>query len=299
MKRLLVLVLCLCLCLGLSGCGSKEVENGKIKVAASIFPLYDFARQVVGERAEVTLLIDPATEVHSFEPTPTDIKTVYSADAFLYIGGESDTWAQRLIKDTKADVLALKSYVELISAEDDHEHKHSEYDEHIWTAPSNAIKMVDSICALLCELDPENAQYYRQNADRYNAQISDVKTQIEQVVEQSEGKFLLVADRFPFAYFVREFGLSYKAAFGGCANSSDISLKGMSELTDAVHEHNLKSAFYVELSNKSIANALSESTGVKLYELHSAHNVSADDFKSGITYVDIMKNNAEALRKGL
>ncbi len=294
MKRIIAVLLCLILSLCLVGCGQEDVKSEKISVVTTVFPVFDFARAVAGEQAEVSMLIAAGTEVHSFEPSPSDIKSVYGADAFLYIGGESDTWVNTLLDDARGDHKALIESADLIYENGDPIH-----DEHVWTSPKNAVKMVNAVCAVLCEVDPDNAEYYQKNTEVYCEKIDTVSAEIKAVVDQSDKKFILVADRFPFRYFTEEMGLSYKAAFGGCDASSDVSLKVMNELADTVKQKNLDTAYYVEMSNKSIANALKESTGVKLCELHSAHTVTADDFKSGVTYVDIMYRNLEALKKGL
>jgi zinc transport system substrate-binding protein len=261
-------------------------------------------RAVGGEAVDVKMLIDPGTEVHSFDPTPSDIAAVYNADLFVYIGGESEKWVDRVLRDVNVSSLIMMGQVKRI--EERHNHSHEDHnghdhenDEHIWTSPENALLMLEAICGALCELDPDNESLYRFNLDEYSGKIKELQTELHGIVRESKSRFILVADRFPFIYFTEEFGIDHKAAFGGCAVSNDISLKVMGELVREVNEHNCKSAFYTEMSNRSIADALSEHTGVKLYELHSAHNVTLDDFKSGVTYVDIMKRNIESLRKGM
>ncbi len=294
MKRIIAFIICAITLFCVSGCSSDGGKTQKIQITTTIFPVYDFARAVAGDKADIKMLIDPGTEVHAFEPSPSDIKSVYSAKAFFYIGGESDTWVQSMLNDVGGVSIALMEKVDRI-----YENGEPIHDEHIWTSPKNAVKMVNAICDTLCEVDPQNDKYYRKNTEDYCKKIGDVAAEIKEHIKKSDNKLILVADRFPFRYFTEEMGLSYKAAFGGCANSSDVSLKVMNELAETVRQNDLRSAYFVEMSNKNIANALSESTGVKLYELHSAHTVTADDFKSGVTYVDIMKRNFEAIKKGL
>lgn len=279
----------------LCGCGNtSRVNQGRLRVVVTVFPLYDFARQICGENAEITLLISAGTEVHSFDPTPADARAVSSADLFFSIGGESEAWAERLSSTSSAETLKLMESIDLL-----YEDGEEEYDEHIWTAPSNAAKMIDVMTAAIVKADGENAAEYEANAAAYKQEIAVVSAEIRQLVQSTENPFILVADRFPFKYFANEYGLSYKAAFGGCAASTDVSLKVMAELVDAVKTQGVKTAFYTEMSNRTVANALSEATGVKTAELHSAHNVTDDDFKAGVTYVEIMRRNALALREGL
>lgn len=293
MKRTvsLILIILLLLC----GCTKNQKEvNNKIKAVTTIYPLYDFVRAVGGDKVDITLLISAGTEIHSYEPTPSDMKALYNADLFFYIGGESDTWAKRILADTDIKAYSLMDSVNLIFEDGE-----DEYDEHIWTSSENAVLMLRKITSVFCDLDKENQEEYKNNCDKYCKKIENVSSDIRQTVENSKKKFILVADRFPFKYMANEYGIEYEAAFGGCASSTDISLKVMKRLVDTVNEENVKYAFCTELSNKNIARSLSEQTGVKILELHSAHNVTADDFNSGLTYVDIMKRNLSVLKKGL
>lgn len=295
MKNRITALLCVLLLLSLCGCGNNGVQDdGKLKIVTTVFPLYDFVRATGGERVDITLLIDPGTEVHSFDPTPSDAVAAAKADIFFCIGGESETWAEKLSDGIRGDTVKLMDSADLL-----YEDGEEEYDEHIWTSPANAVRMIEKICDTMCRKDLKNAEYYRENAAVYNKKIQNVSEKIRETVSKSKSRFILVADRFPFKYLADEYGLSYEAAFGGCASSTDISLKKMAELTDAVSRKNVRVAFYTELSNKAVANALAEATGVKIAELHSAHNVTVDDFKAGITYVDIMERNAKALKEGL
>ncbi len=290
MKRFFSLLLCLLL---LCGCAAKPVKTGKVQVVATIFPLYDFARAVGGENIELTLLVDPGTEVHAFDPAPSDMMAVQNADLFLYIGGESDTWVDALLSESRVPVLKLIDTVPTLNEDGE-----DEIDEHIWTSLCNAQLMISAIAERLSEIDPANAENYRQNAEVYNGQIKSVMDRIIEILKQSEQPFLLVADRFPLKYFTNDFGIPYEAAFGGCATSTDISLKTMTRLCETVRKRHLTCAFYTEMSSKNIANALQEETGVALFELQSGHNVTLKEFQRGVTYVDLMNANADALEKG-
>lgn len=292
MKRIVALLLCgLFLC----GCGGAEKsDNKKIGVVTTIFPIYDFVRAVGGEKIDIKLLIKPGMEIHSYDPVPSEIKSIYDADLFLYIGGESEAWVDKIIGDKKVNSKALIECADKLFEEGK-----KEYDEHIWTSPQNAEKMLDEILNRLIKTDPENSGFYTENHQNYVEKIKAVEAKTRSVAERCEAPFILVADRFPFRYFVDSYNIDYVAAADGCAISTDISLKTMARLIDTIREKNLKYAYYVEMSNKEIANSLAEQTGVKLLELHSAHNVTLEDFKNGITYVDIMERNYKALKEGM
>ncbi|MDO4608711.1 MAG: metal ABC transporter substrate-binding protein [Clostridia bacterium] len=296
MKRVFICILCLVL---LCGCGiTPKKDASKIKVVTTIFPLYDFARALGGDRAEVKMLIRPGTEVHSFDPLPSDMAAVYDCDLFLFIGGESDTWAKNLINDKKVNSLALINSVDTTHGHT-HSHEHSHPDEHIWTSPEMAVKMLDSICESFVKSDPQNAEFYRKNCEQYIGKINTADQKMKAVADKHNNPFIVVADRFPFAYFTHQYGIEYEAAFDGCAVSTDISLKTMSRLTSTIKQKNIKSVFCTEISNKNIANALHNELGVEVIELHSAHNVTLDDFNEGVTYVDILYRNIKALERGL
>lgn len=286
MKRLIPFFLCF-ICL-FAGCATVDTQKHKeINIVTTIFPIYDFVRAVGGENVDIKMLIDPGTEVHSFDPTPSDLAAVKNADCFFYIGGESDTW----VKSFDTDIKRAQPLIDCANETKIH-------DEHIWTSPFTAQKMVEKIAEVLSELDPENAEIYDKNAKEYNAEIKAVAERIESAVLRAQNPFLLIADRNPYLHFAESFAIEYKGAFGGCATSDDISVKTMAELIKTVEEKNLTCAFYTEMSNKNIADALADETGVKLYQLNSAHNVTKDEFSSGISYVDLMSENAKQLEKG-
>lgn len=292
MKRIIALLFC---ALVLCGCSSTQgKENEKVSVVTTIFPIYDFVRAVGGEKIDIKLLIKPGTEVHSYDPVPSEIKSIYNSDLFLYIGGESESWVDKIIGDKSVNFHKLIECVDLLFEEGK-----KEYDEHIWTSPENAEKMLDKILKELIETDPQNSEYYRENHSNYVDKIRETAKKTKTVVEGCQNQFILVADKFPFRYFAKSYNIDYVAAADGCAIGTDISLKTMTKLINTVREKNLKYVYYVEMSNKEIANSLAEQTGVKLLELHSAHNVTLDDFKNGVTYVDIMERNYMALKEGM
>ncbi len=295
MKRIIICFSCVIL---LCGCvyNTPNAHSKKTTVVTTIFPLYDFARAIGGDKIEIKMLIKPGSEVHSYDPLPSDMSEIYGSDLFLYIGGESDKWVDKLLGGTDINALSL---INEVSCGHTHSHGHNHADEHIWTSPQNAVSMLEKICESLSEIDTENSNVYRKNCDEYVEQINAADKQIFDIVSKCKNPFIVVADRYPFEYLTEHYGIDYEAAFDGCAVSTDISLKTMSQLTETIEERNIKTVFVTELSNQNIAKALNKQLGVEIVELHSAHNVSADDFSSGVTYVDIMYQNAKALERGI
>lgn len=295
MKKIFICLLCVVM---LCGCCkiSPQNHNEKLTIVTTIFPLYDFARQICGDKAEIKMLIKPGSEVHSYDPLPSDMASIYNSDLFLYIGGESDNWVENLLDDNDVNALAL---IDCIGHNAQHHHGHDHADEHIWTSPENAVLMIEKIYEDIIKVDDKNEDYYKKNCDEYIKKINTASQKIESTVSEYKNPFILVADRFPFVYLTKHYGIDYEAAFDGCAVSTDISMKTMSRLTKTIKSNGVKTVFVTELSNQNIANALKEELGVEIVELHSAHNVSRDDFNGGISYVDIMYRNGKALERGL
>ena len=292
----------------------KQTTNKIINIIGSSFPEYDFARAIVGDRANVTMLTPPGASVHSFEPSPNDIIRIQNADVFIYVGGESNAWVKRIldsIDTSNIRVIRLMDYVETmleeikegmeVEPEDDDEDSEDEheYDEHIWTSPKNAIRLIDEIYNIICEIDSANAVIYRDNAVKYKDELRKINDEITEIVSKAVRKIIVVADKFPFLYFVREYGLDYAAAFPGCSDQVDAGIKTILHLVKTVEDGKIPHIYHVELSNQSVASAISEQTGAGMLQLNSCHNLSKTDFEAGMTYLDLMRQNIENLKKGL
>lgn len=315
--------------------GGKEqnkVENEKISVVATIFPQYDFVRQIAGENVELKMLLKPGEETHSYEPTPQDIIAIQNSDLFIYVGGENDTWVEDILEsmpDNGRKTLKLVDCVDTVEEEhvegmkeerghdhddhDDHDedeadheehgqedtHSVHEIDEHVWTSPVNAVKIVEQIKEELCELDPENASVYEENAEAYVAQLNELDQEFQDVVDHSKRKLMIFGDRFPFRYFAEAYGLDYYAAFSGCASDTEPSAATMAFLINKVQDENIKTVLKMELSNENIAKAIAEATNADVKEFYSCHNLTAEQFADGETYLSLMEKNVETLREVL
>lgn len=284
---------------------AQACAEGRLRVVATDFPCYDFARQVAGDRAEVTMLLKPGTEAHAYDPSPADILSIGDADLFVYIGGESDAWADGILAGFDGDGPATLRMMDAVTPIEeaaearDHAHDGPEYDEHIWTSPRNAEAMVDAVAAALCKIDPDGAEAYRANAGAYRAQIEAIDAEIAGIVEASATKELVFADRFPFLYFVRAYGLDYVAAFPSCTADTEPTPQTILALINAVEEKGLPAVYTIELSTQAVARTVAEETGAKILTLHSMQTVSQAEFEAGETYVSLMQKNVEALREGL
>ncbi|MBE6963139.1 MAG: zinc ABC transporter substrate-binding protein [Ruminococcaceae bacterium] len=309
MKKTVLMLLCIVLCL--SGCAEQKApqEPDTLQIVTTIFPAYDFARAAAGEGVEVTLLLPPGTESHSYEPTPADIMAVQSCDLFICLGGESDTWVETILSavEPKGEVLRMVDCVELLPEEHDHgeaEHDHDHslgavvgMDEHVWTAPGNAAEITRKIGERLAALDGINEVQYRKNAADYAEKLAALDDAFEAFFSAQPDKTVVFGDRFPLRYFAEAYDLDYYAAFPSCSTQTEPSAATIAFLTEKVREENIKTVWYIEFSNHLVADSIAEAAGVKTAMFHTCHNVSAQEIEAGATYLSLMEGNLEALRE--
>ncbi|HEY9574588.1 MAG TPA: metal ABC transporter substrate-binding protein [Lachnospiraceae bacterium] len=342
----------------------QKEDDGKLSIVCTNFAEYDFARQIAGDKADLTLLLKPGAESHSYEPTPQDIMTIQESDIFMYVGGDSDEWVEEVLEsmDTShMQVFKLMDSVELMEEtivegmqEDDHDHDHedadhekkeehdhedadhekeddhedadhekeddhdhedadhekeehdhdhgegsAEMDEHVWTSPVNAIKIVEDLSSEIVRLDSENKSVYEENTKKYVEELKALDKSFRDLIAGAARKEIIVGDRFPFAYFCKEYGLTYYAAFPGCSTDTDADASTVAFLIDKVKSDKIPVVFHIELSNEQMANSIAEATGAKSELLNAVHNISDSDFKAGVTYIDLMNHNVEVLKEAL
>lgn len=331
MKKLLACALAASVAIfGLTACSNQDKADAhKLKIVTTNFAEYDFARQITGDKADVKMLLKPGAESHSYEPSPQDIKTIQDSDLFVYVGGDSDEWVGDILEsiDKKPNTFKLMDAVDLMEEEvkegmvheheheehadkheehaDKHEHEHEEHadepemDEHVWTSPVNAIKIVEKMSAEIIKLDPNNADTYKKNTEEYIKKLQKLDGEFREVVKNGKRKEIVVGDRFPFLYFVKEYGIEYYAAFPGCSKDTDTNPATIAFLTEKVKEDNIPVVFHIELSNEQMSKAIAEATGAKSELLNAVHNISDEDFKKGVTYIDLMEHNVEVLKEAL
>lgn len=303
MKRLIAILLCLCLMLcGCTAEPEKPHDETKLQIVCTSFPAYDFAREIADDRAELTLLIKPGSEVHSYEPTPKDMIRIQESDLFICNGGESEQWAETLITP-KLNTIYMMDCVDTVEESTDGiynaEDGEPELDEHVWTSPLNAIKISEEICNALCKLDTDNAEAYKTNFAAYKAQLMALDREFRQVIKNSGKHTLVFADRFPMRYFALEYGLDCYAAFPGCSSETEPSAKTVAYLIDRVREDKIPAVLYMEFSNQKMADVICEDTGCRKLPFYSAHSVSAEQFEQGVSYLDLMRINLNSLKEAL
>ena len=303
MKRLIAALLCLCLMLcGCTAQPEKPHDETKLQIVCTSFPAYDFAREIAGDRAELTLLIKPGSEVHSYEPTPKDMIRIQESDLFICNGGESEQWAKTLVTP-ELNTIYMMGCVDTVEESADGiynaEDGEPELDEHVWTSPLNAIKISEEICNALCKLDTNNAEEYKMNFAAYKAQLMALDREFRQVIKNSGKHTLVFADRFPMRYFALEYGLDCYAAFPGCSSETEPSAKTVAYLIDRVREDKIPAVLYMEFSNQKMADVICEDTGCKKLPFYSAHSVSAEQFEQGVSYLDLMRINLNSLKEAL
>lgn len=287
-----------------------DAENDKIIIVGTVFPHFEFARVVGGERCEVQMLMPPGSDSHSYSgDTPADILKIARSNLFIYTGGESDEkWVgdvmRRIEKSGKAPLtLSLcdicptfaESGEGIIEAEDEP----GEADEHVWTSPKNAALIVNAIRDTLCGIDPDGSDYYTSNAEEYTKKLEKLDSEFAAIAESTECKTLVFADRFPFLYFAKEYGFGCCAAFQGCASQTEPSPTTIVQLCDIINRNGLHCVFYTETSQSSVPKVISKATGAEPIMLHSCHTVTEKQLKNGVSYLGLMEENLEKLKEAL
>lgn len=331
MKKNFALILICTLCLALCACGQQAQApetDGGVNIVATVFPAYDFARQIAGDDGNVTLLIPPGSEVHSYEPTPQDIIRIQNCDLLVCNGGESEAWLDEILggMDREIPAVVMLDCVDALTEEvkegmqvhghdhghddhdhdehdghdhDDHEEHEEEYDEHVWTSPVNAQLICRAISAALCEADPAHASDYTARCTDYCAELQALDADFRSVIANAKRHTLIFADRFPVRYFVEEYGLDYFAAFPGCADDAEPSARTVAFLIDRVREEQAPAVLYIEFSNQKMADIVCEDTGCGKLLFNSCHNVTADQLRGGVTYLELMRGNLETVKEAL
>ncbi len=303
----------------LAGCGSADAadvsvsdKGGSISIITTTFPVYDWLRNVTeGTGAEVTILEDSGADLHNFQPTAEDIVKIKSGDLFVYIGGESDEWAEKLLEEDPSiysinllDALGDKAKMEedVEGAEAEEEEEEEEYDEHIWLSLRNAKICCNSISEALCNIDPDNKDAYTTNSETYEHKLEALDLQYKNMAGQAKTNTLLFADRYPFMYMADDYGLKCYAAFSGCSAETEASFETITFLAGKVDENSLDHIAVLEGSDCRIADTIldnAEKKNVSVVVLDSMQNITRNDIDDGRTYLGIMEDNLLSLETAL
>ncbi len=299
MKKIYFLLLLICIIF--TGCTDSTLNNddgGKLSVVTTVFPAYDFANAVYGDKANVELLLPPGTEAHSYEPSPKDIIKIQNCNLFIYNGGTSDVWVDNILNslDKKPKTLKMMEYSSVI----EHNHEQNEgHDEHIWLNIKNAVSVINAIYDEAVLTDADNKEYYTTNTETYCEKLSELDLMFKNLSNDAVNKTLVFADRFPAIYFTEGYGFEYLSAFDGCADKAEPGSAKIAELIKSVEQNNIDTVFYIEFSNQKVADSVCEATGAEKKLFHSCHSISADELKSGVTYYSLMQSNYNTLSEVL
>jgi len=282
-----------------SGCIYEEKEE-KLTIVTTLFPQYDFSRAIVGDKARVILLLPPGMESHNYEPGVEDIKKIAESDLFIYTGAIMEPWAESIIAsvEIKGKIVDASENIKLCTHEhmSGEHHHHDNLDPHIWSSPENAMVMVENIVNALCVADPQNGDFYRENAKKYLEELEMLHNELTLLGEECEDIVLCHGGKFAMTY-LENYGFDFLAAYDSCATSQEPSVMRVKEIIDKINEQKLKGVFCEELSSGRVAQTIGEETGVPVYLLHSCHNLSKDELLRGETYLTLMKSNIENIKK--
>ena len=297
----------------LSGC-AKSRQSDKLLVIATLFPQYDFAKQIAKDKADVRLLISPGVEAHSYEPAPRDIADIKKAGIFIYTNKQMEPWIAKLTELIKNDpVIAAEAGAGIIPEPEKHDdghentsekenkitHNHGSADPHIWVDPVFAQKMTNNILAAFVKADPENKSFYTANAEAYKKELNKLHADFEKFFRTVKNKTIIHGGHFAFGYFTTRYGLKYLSPYSGFSPDAEPSPQKIAELIKTMKAAGSKAIYFEELINPKVANLIAHETGAKMLLLHGAHNVSKNELNSGVTYISIMRGNLDRLREGL
>lgn len=318
MKKLISVIVAVTMLLTVfAGCSAKGEDSGKLKIVTTIFPEYDWLKNITSgvEDVNVSVLVNNGTDVHSYQPTTDDIVTISTCDVFIYVGGESDQWVEDALKQaTNQDMLVInlldelgnaakeEEIVEGMQAEKGDDGDEAEYDEHIWLSLKNATILTQRISQLLCQKDPDNKESYEKNTEAYVIKLNKLDGEFKSVCDAAKQKTLLFADRFPFRYLADDYGLTYYAAFAGCSSESEASFKTVSFLADKLKELDLSCVMTLENADNRLAQTVISTSGlqnVKILALNSMQSVAVKDDENSANYLEMMEENLTVLKTAL
>lgn len=300
MRKYLSILICL-LCILLSGCSYKEIAN--VDVVVTIFPQYDIVRWIAGDNLNVYLIIPPGVDTHSYDPSVDDIISIKKSKLFIYTTPSLEQWATSFKEEGKTLELSSNSNIHLEEVQEKEEHHthHGDHDHdpHIWTSPIYVKYMVEDICNALIEIDPEHEELYTANKNTYISELDKIIDDMNQLSIDAKDTTYYFGTPFAMYYLFHHFNIKFESIYETCATEIEPSIDDIIDMHKLIKNNDIKYIYIKELVSTSVAERLIKDTNANLMMLHSGHNVSSEDFNNGITLLDIMKNNVEALRKGI
>lgn len=308
---------------------TQESNDKKISIVTTNFPEYDWVREMMGEKsanADITMLLDNGVDLHSYQPSADDIRKISECDMFVYVGGESDEWAEDALAEATNKDMKVVNLLEVLGdavkteetvegmQESEHEHDEDaeeatleeehdeEADEHVWLSLRNAQILCSAIAENLSAIDPDNSETYAKNKDDYIKKLASLDTKYEEAVKNANQKTLLFADRFPFRYMVDDYGLEYFAAFVGCSAETEASFETITFLANKADEKNLSTILTIESSDGKIAKTVIDNTkkkDQKILVMDSLQSFTSGDAENGVTYISVMEKNLDVLKEAL
>jgi len=290
-----------------------KTDSQKITVVTTLFPLYDFAKNIGQDKVEISLLLPPGVEAHTFEPKPSDITKINNADIFVYTGEFMEPWAHDIIEgaDKKVKVVDASANIEMMKeeheheeetehheAEEEHGHEHGGVDPHIWLDFDNAKIMAENIATTLSEIDPQNAEYYKNNLKSYQSKLSDLDNSYKNSLTTCQSKTIVYGGHYAFGYMGKRYGLAYESAYG-ISPDSEPSAQDLAGLISQIRTKKIAYVFFEELVSPKVAETLDKETGAGLLLLNPAHNLTKDEFEKNESFVSIMEKNLSNLKIGL
>ncbi len=301
--KLLILIMCV-FCLFSAVSCEKGAENDGLNIVCTIFPQYDIARNVAGDASNVTLLVPPGKEAHSYEATVADMAKLRRADLVIYVGGDIDGWVLSALEGTDIQTVCMLDAVSPLagSCENAGHEEHSSadgMDPHVWTSPKNAVLITEAIKEALITIDPENGALYGENCSEYVNKLTELDKRFEAAAANAKNRMIVFAEKFPFRYLCEHYGIEHFSAFDGCSTQSEPSLTVLSSLANVIRENKLNAVLTIEFSASTVADWLAGQTGTKVLTLHSCHSLTQEEFKRGETYISLMEKNLEALTEAM
>ena len=313
MKRIFILILQISLLLpmlfSLGSCSVSAPKHEKPLIVTTIFPPYDFVREIAGDRVELSVLVT-VTDSHSFSPTAADMALIEECDLFIYSGGDGDQWAEDFLSQidtSQKTVINLMEICTLLATEHNHDHGHehhghdhseSEYDEHVWLDLHNALNMVEVIRDALIDIDPDNEAAYQGNADRYLSELRKLDEGYHSMISAAKRHTIVVADQFPYRYLCKAYGIEYTSAINGCGSASDLSAVAYDQMIESVKGNRLTAIVCSEYSDRTIAQTVireCSDENLRIVVLHSCHTLTQASIRDGQTYLSLMQENLRVL----